>query len=99
MATGSAIEDSIAVRKMMVIGGAIAVRKMIVERGAIPCRDGKVWDEGSAIRRPPMLRKRVSGWEGAIAVLSEGKVARLSLAVNRKFNRLLGEWGGRDGVN
>jgi hypothetical protein len=35
MATGSAIEDSIAVRKMMVIRGAIAVRKMIVERGAI----------------------------------------------------------------
>jgi hypothetical protein len=35
MATGSAIEDSIAVRKMMVIRGAIAVRKMKKWEGAI----------------------------------------------------------------
>lgn len=66
------VGGAIAVGKIMVTGDAIAsgseskIQSVIAigRRGASTVREFIV--EESAIRLPPMLRKRVSGWEGAI---------------------------------
>ncbi|MFB6276095.1 MAG: hypothetical protein ABEI32_08110 [Halothece sp.] len=54
------------------------------------------------VRLPLVVNRRfnrllLSGGGGAIAVLSEGQVARLPL-VNQRFNRFLDDWERRDRV-